>query len=179
MRNIFGHLKTILIHKWWVFYYCCKFGIPLQGITHDLSKFSPTEFLESIKFYQGGKSSPIPAAKKTQGYSLAWQHHKGRNKHHYEYWTDNYDSGTTCIKMPYKYVLELVADYLAAGRTYRGKDFTFVDEYEWWMKCKDYRKIHKDTKQLITKILYMLAYRKDANEVFKIYKDLNTNDFIY
>ena len=162
-----------------MFYYCCKFGIPLQGITHDLSKFSPTEFLESIKFYQGGKSSPIPAAKKAQGYSLAWQHHKGRNKHHYEYWTDNYDSGTTCIKMPYKYVLELVADYLAAGRTYRGKDFTFVDEYEWWMKCKDYRKIHKDTKQLITKILYMLAYRKDANEVFKIYKDLNTNDFIY
>ena len=179
MRNIFGHLKTILIHKWWVFYYCCKFGISLQGITHDLSKFSPTEFLESIKFYQGGKSSPIPAAKKAQGYSLAWQHHKGRNKHHYEYWTDNYDSGTTCIKMPYKYVLELVADYLAAGRTYRGKDFTFVDEYEWWMKCKDYRKIHKDTKQLITKILYMLAYRKDTNEVFKIYKDLNTNDFTY
>ena len=179
MRNIFGHLKTILIHKWWVFYYCCKFGIPLQGITHDLSKFSPTEFLESIKFYQGGKSSPIPAAKKVQGYSLAWQHHKGRNKHHYEYWTDNYDSGTTCIKMPYKYVLELVADYLAAGRTYRGKGFTFVDEYEWWMKCKDYRKIHKDTKQLITKMLYMLAYRKDTNEVFKIYKDLNTNDFIY
>ena len=162
-----------------MFYYCCKFGIPLQGITHDLSKFSPTEFLESIKFYQGGKSSPIPAAKKAQGYSLAWQHHKGRNKHHYEYWTDNYDSGTTCIKMPYKYVLELVADYLAAGRTYRGKDFTFVDEYEWWMKCKDYRKIHKDTKQLITKMLYMLAYRKDTNEVFKIYKDLNTNDFIY
>ena len=162
-----------------MFYYCCKFGIPLQGITHDLSKFSPTEFLESIKFYQGGKSSPIPAAKKAQGYSLAWQHHKGRNKHHYEYWTDNYDSGTTCIKIPYKYVLELVADYLAAGRTYRGKDFTFVDEYEWWMKCKDYRKIHEDTKQLITKMLYMLAYRKDANEVFKIYKNLNTNDFTY
>ena len=162
-----------------MFYYCCKFGIPLQGITHDLSKFSPTEFLESIKFYQGGKSSPIPAAKKAQGYSLAWQHHKGRNKHHYEYWTDNYDSGTTCIKMPYKYVLELVADYLAAGRTYRGKDFTFVDEYEWWMKCKDYRKIHKDTKQLITKILYMLAYRTDTKEVFKIYKDLNTDNFIY
>lgn len=151
----------------------------ITNITYDLSKFSPTEFLESIKFYQGGKSSPIPAAKKAQGYSLAWQHHKGRNKHHYEYWTDNYDLGTTCIKMPYKYVLELVADYLAAGRTYRGKNFTFVDEYEWWMKCKDYRKIHEDTKQLITKMLYMLAYRKDANEVFKIYKNLNTNNFIY
>ena len=68
MRNIFGHLKTILIHKWWVFYYCCKFGIPLQEITHDLSKFSPTEFLESIKFYQGNKSSSILAAKKYFSY---------------------------------------------------------------------------------------------------------------
>ena len=84
MLNILGHLKTILIHKWWVFYYCCKLGIPWQGIVHDLSKFSPTEFFESVKFYQGGKSSPIPAAKNGQGYSLARQHPKGRNEPHYE-----------------------------------------------------------------------------------------------
>ena len=179
MLNILGHLKTILIHKWWVFYYCCKLGIPWQGIVHDLSKFSPIEFFESVKFYQGGKSSPITAAKKAQGYSEAWQHHKGRNKHHYEYWTDNYDAGTTCIKMPYKYVLELVADYLAAGRTYKGKGFTFVDEYEWWMKCKDYKKIHKDTKDLITQMLYNLAYRRDSKEVFKMYKNLIKENFIY
>ena len=106
-------------------------------------------------------------------------HHRGRNKHHYEYWTDNYDAGTTCIKMPYKYVLELVADYLAAGRTYRGKGFTFVDEYEWWMKCKDYKKIHKDTKDLITQMLYNLAYRRDSKEVFKMYKNLIKENFIY
>ena len=158
IKNIFLHLKTILIHKWWVFYYCCKLGIIWQGITHDLSKFSYTEFSESVKFFQGGKASPIPVAKSTQGYSKAWQHHKGRNPHHYEYWTDNYDLGTTYIKMPYKYVLELVADYLAAGKTYNGKNFTIKQEIEWWENCKDTKAIHYETKTLISTLF------EDINE---------------
>lgn len=153
IKAILGHLKTVLTHKKWVFYYCCKLGIPWQGITHDLSKFSPIEFKESIRFYQGGKSSPIPAAKKEQGYSLAWLHHKGRNPHHYEYWTDNYDSGTTCIKIPWNYFLEMIADYLAAGRTYQGKDFTFESEYKWWMKKKDSCKMNDVTKEFLTEVL--------------------------
>lgn len=166
IKNIFGHLKTILIHKYWVFYYCCKFGIPWQGITHDLSKFSPVEFWESVKYYQGGKKSPIPVIKKKNGYSEAWQHHKGRNKHHYEYWTDNYDDGTTCIKMPYKYVLEMVADYLAAGRTYNGKSFIFEQEYDWWLKNKSVKKMHGDTKAMVTVILNLLAKHQNK-ETFK------------
>lgn len=159
-KAIFGHFKTILIHKHWVFYYARKLGIPWQGFWHDLSKFSPTEFWESVEFYQGGKSSPIPAAKKEQGYSLAWQHHKGRNPHHYEYWTDNYDAplGITCIKVPWKYMLEMVADYLAAGRTYRGESFTFASEYRWWLRQRDLRKMHPDTKAAISTILFFLRY---------------------
>lgn len=72
-KNAFLHFKKICIHKYWVFYYCCKAGIPIQGVTHDLSKFSPTEFFESIKYYQG-TSSPIDACKKVNGYSMAWFH---------------------------------------------------------------------------------------------------------
>ena len=158
MKNIFRHLTTILTHKWWVFRYACKLGIPWQGFMHDMSKFHPTEFFESVKFYKG-TSSPIPEAKKVQGYSRAWLHHKGCNKHNYEYWTDNYDLGTDAVKMPYKYVLELVADYLAAGRTYRGKNFTFTDEWDWWiMKRANYTlKIHPDTMELITKFFRILS----------------------
>ena len=85
INNFIGHLKTIIVHKYWVFYYACKLGIPIQGLLHDMSKFSPIEFWESVKYYQGGKSSPINACKADKGYSLAWQHHKGRNPHHYEY----------------------------------------------------------------------------------------------
>jgi hypothetical protein len=87
-----------------------------------------------VRFYQGGKSSPIPAAKKKQGYSLAWQHHKGRNPHHYEYWMDNFDQGTTAIRMPYKYAVEMICDFLAAGQTYAdnmGETFTYKGELEY------------------------------------------------
>ena len=130
--NFFGHLRNIIVHKYWVFYYCRIFGITWRGIVHDLSKFHPIEFFESVKFYQG-TASPIPPCKKANGVSKAWQHHKGRNPHHYEYWTDNYDNGKiTYHNIPYEYLMEMLADWFAAGRTYKGKSFRVLDEVEWW-----------------------------------------------
>lgn len=92
LKNVFRHFKKICVHKYWVFYYCCKVGISIQGLLHDMSKFSPTEFWESVKYYQGN-ISPIDACKKENGWSSAWMHHKGKNKHHYEYWQDDFDNG--------------------------------------------------------------------------------------
>ena len=135
-RKFFGHLFMIFKHKTWVFYYACKLGIPFRGLIHDLSKFSPIEFFESVHYYTG-KSSPIPECKKDKGYSLAWQHHKGRNPHHYEYWMDNFDKGGTPIRMPFKYSVEMICDWLAAGKAYRGKDFTYEDEWNWWLKKRE------------------------------------------
>ncbi len=106
IKNIFKHLKLITKHKWIVFKLCCKAGIPWRGICHDLSKYSPTEFLEGIKYYQGNRS-PITAAKEEKGYSEAWLHHKGRNKHHGEYWLDLSTKEKTPI-MPYKYTVEML-----------------------------------------------------------------------
>jgi hypothetical protein len=85
LGKILKHFCLICRHKFYVFYWCCKVGIPFRGIVHDLSKFSPTEFWESVKYYSG-TGSPINTSKKLNGYSKAWLHHKGRNKHHYEYW---------------------------------------------------------------------------------------------
>ena len=136
MKAFFGHIRNILVHKWWVFYYARKFGIPWRGFMHDWSKFHPTEFWESVKYYRGDES-PIPVCKAANGVSRAWQHHKGHNPHHYEYWTDNYDKGNvTCHRIPYKYVMEMLADWFAAGRTYRGKSFTVRQEVEWWREKK-------------------------------------------
>lgn len=139
IKKSFGHLKNIFIHKYWVFHYCRKFGITWRGIVHDLSKFNPIEFFESVKYYRGTES-PIPVCKKANGVSKAWQHHKGRNPHHYEYWTDNYDGGNpTYHPIPYKYVMEMLADWFAAGKTYairQGKDFKISDEYNWWVEKK-------------------------------------------
>lgn len=133
--NIWKHFKTICKHKYWVSYYCFKAGIPWRGILHDLSKFSPVEFWEGVKYYQG-TSSPINACKADKGWSKAWLHHKGRNDHHYEYWQDNFDNGGEILLMPKGPAVELICDYLGAGRAYMGKEFTYAKEYKWWMEKK-------------------------------------------
>ena len=135
IKNSFKHLKKICKHKYYVGKYCFHYGLYKQGITHDLSKFSPTEFFESVKYYQGDRS-PIDACKEDKGYSMAWLHHKGRNKHHYEYWVDNFDKGGEALQMPFKYVLEMFCDYLGAGKAYMGKNFTYSAEYKWWLNKK-------------------------------------------
>ena len=99
---------------------------------HDLSKFSPTEFLESIKYYTGTRS-PIDKAKEEQGYSLAWFHHRGRNPHHHVYWCDNFDEGMTCVRIPFKYMLEMFCDFLGAGVAYsKDKKLNIEGELQWW-----------------------------------------------
>lgn len=157
ITRFFGHLKTVLKHKRWVYYYAKRLGIPWQGITHDMSKFSPVEFNEGVRYWTG-KRSPILVAKELNGISYAWLHHRGRNKHHYEYWIDKLDSGGVPHKIPFKYVLETICDWCAACRTYTDNTVGIFDkEYEWWMGNREKVKMHERTKQLITSILYMLS----------------------
>ena len=123
--HIWGHLKTISHHRWLVMCGCFRVGLYRQGLTHDLSKFSPVEFWNGARYYQGTRS-PNTAEREDKGYSLAWMHHKGRNKHHYEYWTDlsletrRYES----VEMPRRYLVEMVMDRRAACMTYQGKAYT-------------------------------------------------------
>ena len=159
--NCLKHFIKICKHKYWVGYYCFKAGIPWRGIKHDMSKFSPIEFWESVKYYSG-TSSPIDACKKDKGWSKAWQHHKGRNDHHYEYFVDNLDNGGTAIQMPFINVAELIADYLGAGRAYMGENFSYQAEYEWWFnKKKKPLLMHPQTKKFIDLVLYNLTQKKE------------------
>lgn len=172
-RKFFGHLKTVLVHKFWVFYYACKLGIPWRGLKHDMSKFSPVEFWESVRYWDG-KSSPIPRAKADKGYSLAWQHHKGRNTHHYEYWVDYLDRGGIAIKMPWNDFLEMVADWLGAGRAYQGKDFTYQSEFDYVVMKVREAKIHITTAEMLLELFGMFAkdehYLSDFRSVKKNWK---------
>ncbi len=120
IKNLFSHTALVFRHKAGVLKNCTKCGLFFRGLVHDLSKFSPSEFFESIKYYQGNRS-PIGACRRAEGKSLAWLHHKGRNKHHIEYWYD----GECDIQpmMPYKYAVECVCDKLAATKTYAGKNY--------------------------------------------------------
>lgn len=82
-----AHFKTITHHRHLVCRYCFRLGLYRQGLLHDLSKYAPCEFWRGAKYYQGYRS-PNDAERKQNGVSLAWLHHKGRNRHHFEYWID-------------------------------------------------------------------------------------------
>ena len=162
----FKHIKTILIHKYWVAHYCFQLGLYWRGLVHDLSKFHPVEFLESIKYYSG-TDSPINLCKKDKGYSLAWLHHKGRNTHHYEYWIDYLDSGGKPIRMPINDIKELVCDWIAAGKTYMGENFTFSKEAKYVVNKLMSANIHSDTTMSIVAVFTKLMISKNPEADFK------------
>ena len=133
-------------------------GIPLQGLKHDLSKYSPAEFIPGARFYQGTRS-PNEGEREAYGYSSAWLHHKGRNRHHLEYWTD-YSPVTknlVAVKMPLKYVVEMFCDRVAASKTYKGKDYNDQCPLLYFQTRKTHVLIHPDTQRLLEKLLTMLA----------------------
>lgn len=138
------HFNTINKHRWYVFKYSIKAGIPIRGLLHDLSKYSPSEFFESSKYFVGYRS-PTHLAKMDKGYSQAWLHHKGRNKHHLEYWedvTDEYSSYYAAF-IPYKYLVESLCDRISAGMTYKGKEFTHKEPLKYWNNVERNNKVAK------------------------------------
>ena len=143
-------LRRILVHKFWVAYYCFQLGLYWQGITHDWSKFSITEFSRSVKYWDD-KASSLENETRINGYSETFLHHRGRNPHHYEYWIHSLDRGGVPAKMPRKYALELVCDYLAACRTYGGNP---RNEIDWWNSYSPKIKMHEDTKSYVSNIFY-------------------------
>lgn len=140
-KAVYSHLKNTLRHKWYVLKFACKAGIPIQGLIHDLSKFSPTEFKESVRYFTDGTVSPIITCKQSGDTSYAWLHHRGHNPHHWEYWWDDFDEGGIARPIPYKYIVELICDYLAAGKIYMKDKFSIDAEYEYWKRKRE--KIHK------------------------------------
>ena len=117
MKNFFKHLHTVNRHRFIVCKLCFKLGLYWQGLTHDLSKYSLSEFWPSLKYYRGDKS-PILGQYKEYGYSEIWLHHKGRNRHHWEYWMVFLKDGIVRLEMPEKYIREMVCDRIAACMVY-------------------------------------------------------------
>ena len=153
------HYKTIHHHKVLVRRYCFRCGLYWQGLTHDLSKLSPVEFLAGARYWQG-TCSPNNAQRKAEGYSAAWLHHKGRNKHHLEYWIDYSPSGDHAMagmRMPERYVAEMVCDRIAASKNYKGKDYTDYSPLEYYQGRKDNARMHPETAKLLEDYLTMLG----------------------
>lgn len=157
MANIWGHLKTITKHKIAVTKLCFRCGLYKQGLLHDLSKYSWVEFSAGARYYQGNRS-PIDREKEVKGYSLGWLHHKGRNKHHWEYWLDNATDGIQPLEMPLNYVIEMYCDRTAASKIYMKDAYHDGSAYEYFMRGYHHVLMHPNTKALLE---HILIYQRD------------------
>ena len=164
-QNAKKHFKTITAHRHEVMKNCFRAGIGWQGLIHDLSKYSPEEFLQGVLHYQGTRS-PNEGERELYGYSKAWLHHKGRNKHHYEYWND-YSKVTKQlepVKMPTRYFVEMICDRIAASKIYMGENYTDASALEYYNGKRQGAKvlIHPDTDAHLKWTLELLADKGEA-----------------
>lgn len=159
LANIWGHLCTITHHRHMVMRFCFCVGLYRQGLLHDLSKYSWTEFKVGCRYYQGTRS-PNNAEREKTGYSKAWLHHKGRNKHHYEYWIDysmKPGEGMIGLEMPVNHVVEMFLDRIAASKTYEKEAYTDRSPLTYYEKGAAGMMIHPKTRKLLEHLLKMLA----------------------
>lgn len=175
MGKAWKHFKTITYHKYLVAKGCFRVGLYWQGLTHDLSKYSPTEFLVGARYFQGNRS-PNNAEREEKGYSSAWLHHKGRNKHHYEYWIDYstkaIPGGMAPVPMPDRYIAEMIMDRIAASKVYKGKDYTDAEPLAYYYLGTDRAPLHEETRAKLLKTLEMLAEEGEEKTFRYIKKEL-------
>ncbi len=158
MAHPVKHFITITQHRHKVIAHSFRVGIGLQGLWHDLSKYSPTEFFSGAKYYQGNRS-PGEAQREDVGYSEMWLHHQGRNKHHYEYWFDYIPAARAYgpVKMPVRYVAEMFCDRMAACKTYQKEKYTDKSALEYFMRGQARTRMHPETAALLEGWLRVLA----------------------
>ena len=180
MKNSLGHFKTITNHKLLVMKYCFKVGLYKQGLLHDLSKYTWVEFSAGIKYYKG-YMSPNGIQKKVEGLSTAWLHHKGRNKHHFEYWIDygiNPEEGIKGMKMPVKYVVEMFIDRMSASMNYQKEKYTDKSPLEYYEKRKEYYLLHETTRKQLEFLLNKLAKDGEKETLRFIKKEVLKEGFL-
>lgn len=156
------HYSTITRHRHTVIRHCFKAGIGFQGLFHDLSKYGPTEFWTGARYYQGTRS-PNAAEREEKGYSAAWLHHKGRNRHHFEYWRDFSETyhQNLPVKMPLRYVMEMFCDRVAASKIYQGEKYTDAHPLNYFRRGPDRKEMHPDTGNLL---IFLLVKLRDEGE---------------
>lgn len=155
--KIFRHFITITRHRHKVMLHCFKAGLIWRGLLHDLSKYLPSEFIPGARYYQGNRS---PQAKERElfGYSAAWLHHKGRNKHHFEYWVDSgANNDFVFVKMPAVYFGEMVCDRIAASKIYLKESYTASSPLQYFNTRTHKQGMNRETCRDLEYFLTMLA----------------------
>lgn len=175
LKNALAHFRTITHHRHLVFRHCRKCGLFWQGLVHDLSKYSREEFRTGVRYYDGSRS-PNDAERQATGYSFAWLHHKGRNKHHLEYWTDyrREDGQYSGLPMPLPYLIESVCDRIAACKVYRGADYKDDCALKYYLHSRPHYLLHEETDRLFQLYLGLLAEEGEDACFRRMKEDLKT-----
>lgn len=172
--HIFRHFLTVVKHRRAVRRLCFECGLFYQGLTHDLSKFSPKEFWAGAKYFQGNRS-PQAREREVLGYSAAWLHHKGRNRHHFEYWTDFADGRRVYVKMPAKYLAEMICDRVAASKIYLKDKYTDAAPLEYLETRTDRDGMNPETYEALHYFLTMLKDRGEKQTFTQLKKYVKQN----
>lgn len=170
LQRLFGHISTVLTHKREVFKACCKAGQPWRGFWHDMSKFSPTELGEYVRYFEQG-ISPRDVALKQGKVFTAWRHHVGHNPHHWEYWIDRQETKVVPLEMPVPYFVEMVCDWIGASKTYstfRGKEWSMDELHAWYERTKQYQKFHPYTYAMVKVIMQL----KTEQEIYDFLRSI-------
>ncbi len=175
--HIWAHFRVITRHRHLVMRHCFRAGIPFRGLLHDLSKYSPTEFIPSARYFQGNRS-PNEKARELFGYSAAWMHHKGRNRHHYEYWVDYNprEKKDMPVEMPKKFVIEMFCDRMAASKVYSRENYTDDFPLRYYEKGNTAALLHPKTAACIEELLHLLSEQGEKAAFLrckKLLKDKN------
>lgn len=155
-KRFWGHLRTIRKHRRAVRKLCFKCGLYWQGLTHDLSKYSPTEFWNGVKYFTG-TGSPHNGEREEWGYSEAWIHHHNRNKHHAEYWVDIVRGYSQPILIPFPYMIEMVCDRVAASMVYLGDNYTDSAPLEYYLSHQEENQFHPNVRSELEAMLQSIA----------------------
>lgn len=150
MRPHLLYLWYVLRHKWYVFIECCHFGLPWAGLTHDLSKLTPAEWLPYVNFFYNHSSVKSIRDEQQAAFDAAWNHHQKVNPHHWQYWVMLFDTGSQrVLPIPDRYRKEMIADWRGASRAIKGTDNTV----EWYLLNYDNMQLHAETRQWVNDTL--------------------------
>lgn len=171
-HKVKGHFKTITEHKLLVMEHCFRIGLYRQGLLHDLSKYMPSEFLMGCRYYADGKASPNNNERLDRGYSAAWLHHKGRNRHHFEYWLDykirpgRGKYPLQAVQMPRKYVAEMLMDRICASKNYNKESYTRHDPLAYFERGRGHYLLNPQTSLELHGMLRILDQRGEEELVY-------------
>lgn len=185
MKIYVKYIRTVIKHKYHVFKFMAKAGLPVRGILHDMSKFSITEFKASARYF----NFPTREVKDVEAYHKAWLHHKARNKHHPDYWVDNINHRNHMPiprKMPFKYAVEMLCDWLGAGIVYGGDKWTVHSPTIWYETTGKYYRLHPITRDFVERVLNDISSKESLDvlnyhnlkSIYELCEIRNKNEYI-